>query len=961
MKNRHLLFQFIALICGAGLFLTAVSWIEKYENGWDSLKGKTVKEGVTGASDYLFNLRKNQVTGMVDLNDVLKARTQVEMAGPSPRNLELQWQELGPDNFAGRTRALLIDSRDGSGKTLFAGSVSGGIWKTTNGGQTWNKVNGSEDNPNISCLVQTSNGTIYAGTGEYFISTADEISRFNGFISKGIYRSTDGENFEVIPSSVPDIQEGTASMWAFVNKLAVDQGSGRIYAALNGGLVYSDDGFATFAFARSNDGQDLDTTATDVDVASNGLVVAAVGNWCYISENGAPSNFVNQSLRYYQSPDTLINENKLPRDLIARIEFAIAPSNSDVIYAMTASAGDGDHQLTYGELEGIYLSEDKGQNWMVAGPGGSDEFNVLGQFGVFLGFYNNTITVHPTDPFTVLVGGIDMWQGSKVNGTGYYNWAKKSSSIFDLFPTYIHSNHHIYVYNQQNPEVCYAGSDGGVFVTDDGFNTFRAINRQIVTSQFYSVGYGNEGKVIGGTQGNGIIYLDMQGNTPETGVQIVSGINAGYQDISMIMPNCFILSGQALDMIRSDDYGQNASPVFIPGSIVNPDAFITPFALWECFNNQNSRDSVTFVTEQSYQAGEVIRVESYNNDYPFDYVTPVDVANGEAITVQDIISTRFFLPVKNAVYISKEVLDFTKEPEFFKIAVIQGTPLCIAYSKDANYVYVGTETGLVYRIANLAFAYNLETADVSSTSCVVATTLIKDFAGRAVTSLAVDPNNDNHVIVTLGNYGNTDYVYRTTNAIDSLPAFASIQGNLPHLPVYSSLIEMSSSNRLIIGTEYGIWTTGNPGENTTWARENNGMGDVPVFMLRQQLLSQWPINNYGVIYAASFGRGLFKSENFVGIDDFDHTSPLVEQQIQLYPNPADDQVNVSFELDHSGTVQLQLFDLNGRKIFDVIKMENAIAGDYIIPVDCQDLRPGTYIIHMIAGNKSASSKFVVVR
>jgi hypothetical protein len=177
--------------------------------------------GIADASAYLQILRSNQHTGIVDIRDVLNARAQVEkFSGQSARNLNLLWQELGPDNYAGRTRALLIDSRDATGKTVYAGSISGGIWKSLNGGQTWSKINGFEDNPNISCMVQASDGTIYAGTGEYFLSVTDGISRFAGFVGKGIYRSTNGDQFSVIPSTVPDVGEGTASLWAYVNKLA---------------------------------------------------------------------------------------------------------------------------------------------------------------------------------------------------------------------------------------------------------------------------------------------------------------------------------------------------------------------------------------------------------------------------------------------------------------------------------------------------------------------------------------------------------------------------------------------------------------------------------------------------------------------------------------------------------------------------------------------------------------------
>ncbi|MBP6977214.1 MAG: T9SS type A sorting domain-containing protein [Bacteroidales bacterium] len=962
MKIRNLLFHLVAIICGVGLVLLTASWII----GFHYTDEDNEKDGgqVQSASAYLLSLRSNQLTGTVDMKDVLQAREQVaKLADKATRATALEWVELGPDNFGGRTRALLIDSRDASGMTVYAASVSGGIWKTVNGGQTWDRVNGFEENPNVVCMIQTSNGDIYAGTGEYFVSPDDKISMYSGFIGRGIFLSTDGNNFAVIPSTIPMQSEGTTSLWAYINRLAVDANSGRIYAATSGGLIYTEDSFSTHAFAKTSSGEILDTVATDVDIASNGLVVASVASHCYVSASGNPSGFVDQSTRYYSAPDTIVNDNKLPRDNIARLELAVAPSNGDVIYAMAASGNDAVHQLEFGELEGIYLSEDKGENWMIIGPGGSNSFNVFGNGADYYGFYNNTLAVHPSDPFMILAGGIDMWKGEKVNGTGFYSWGKLSSSLPATY-TYIHSSHHIYVYHTANPTVCYIGTDGGIFLTDDDFSSFRAINRQYNTCEFYSVGFDPKGYPIGGAQGNGIIYLNHEGNTPETGAQMGFSdlaMNGGYQEISMIMPNCYILSGQAMNLVRSDDYGKNFSPVFIPVSIINPNAFLTPLILWESFNNQNSRDSVSFIADQNYSANDTLIVHSANNDVPFVYVTPQEISKGTEIRVKDVVSTRFFLAVQSGVYMTTQVLDFTQEPLFYKIASIEGIPLCIASSNDANYVYVGTDGGNVYRIANLALAYNTETADVSSTSCIVSTSLVATYANRSVTSIAVDPNNPEHVVVTLGNYGNTDYVYRSTNALDSLPSFTSIQGNLPKMPVYSSLIELNSSDRIILGTEFGIWSTDNADMNTVWSNENEGMGNVPVFMLRQQRIGQYPIANYGVIYAATFGRGLFQSVNFVGMDELNPEESNPAETLRIYPNPASDQLYISYTLSEQAAVTLEIFDLNGHNVMTIQPSSQVSAGEHLLPLSVNKLGTGTYVLIFKSGNQVKTSKLIIMR
>jgi hypothetical protein len=104
--------------------------------------------------------------------------------------------------------------------------------------------------------------------------------------------------------------------------------------------------------------------------------------------------------------------------------------------------------------------------------------------------------------------------------------------------------------------------------------------------------------------------------------------------------------------------------------------------------------------------------------------------------------------------------------------------------------YIGTESGNVFRISNLTYANSAATASITSALCVVSTQQIKSFPNRTITSISVDPKNPQHIIVTLGNYGFDEYVYNIDNALDSLPTFTSVQGNLPLGPVYSSLIEL---------------------------------------------------------------------------------------------------------------------------------------------------------------------------
>lgn len=125
-----------------------------------------VKDEAKGAAAWLHALRANQTTGEVDPQDVLAARSAIEQKRSSFKTsaLNLQWQEMGPMNIGGRTRTLFIDPDNPS--TIFTGSVSGGLFRSTTAGSSWQLVNGDASNQAITGITKTVNGDYYVCTGE---------------------------------------------------------------------------------------------------------------------------------------------------------------------------------------------------------------------------------------------------------------------------------------------------------------------------------------------------------------------------------------------------------------------------------------------------------------------------------------------------------------------------------------------------------------------------------------------------------------------------------------------------------------------------------------------------------------------------------------------------------------------------------------------------------------------------
>jgi len=1026
MKKRILPYGFVTLLIAG---FTAFFFISATENevtgtGNDAVGGN----GIVNAKEYLAKIRNNQITGVLDPKDELKVREQIKERATlkSSSTNDLNWIEMGPDNIGGRTRALIFDNRDPNGNTIYAAGVTGGVFKTVNFGATWQKVNTSGGNLYVSCMIQDKNGTIYVGTGEGFsaekYTALGEMGYAGGFIGTGIYKSDSDDNFSLVTGTEPQANDDQVD-WAYINEIAIGS-DGKLWAATNTGLkVRTSNGWSTASYTDTTGAvTDLSGLAFDVKAGSEGVVVVAVDGRGYVSSSGSADGFVGFSYGL---------DNQLPDNGVGRIEFAIAPSDNDIIYALATSTSNN-------SLHNVYMSDDGGTNWEVIGPGGSEYLNLLGSTVTYVnsdnstveetyyqGDFDNTLIVFPNDPYKILAGGVDMWVGYRANGSGYYNWTKKSTGttgksigvngedISVYSPIYAHNDHHFYAFRPTDANQIVIGTDGGVFlcnISDNDF-AFQNMNKQYNVTQFYSIGITSQTTVVaGGTQDNGTILIDGNYAIPSTGIALwnddgfnfpnggdggfcaISNIWAKKTGIGVTPPPIFYskspLPNNALStqFRRSETMGFDYASKFLSSDITSEN-FLTPMVLWECYNNENSRDSVDFVAHKAYASGDQVIIRSNNYKCPFDYTLPVAMNKDDTLKVRDIISTKLFIATTDKIWMTKQALTFSVDPQWFLISDnnhygVEGDPQCVAYSADANYIWVGTQQGKLYRIANVAYAYNYDLADVRSNSCIIATDAISLNGDntQVITSIAVDPLDANKVLVTLGNYGNTDYVFYSDNALSDSPDFVSVQGDLPQMPVYSSVLEMHPDDVAVIGTEKGVWVSDDVASGE-WYQASNEMNDVPVFALKQQYLfkntftititdpgtgqESWEIypgiENSGMIYAATYGRGIFRCETFgeVGYDEPGTDNKSVSQ-ISIYPNPVVTSATVAFNLDKNSNVKLNIYDIQGR-IVKSVSSNNLQSGHQTITINVNDLNRGTYIVRLSAGSKYATSKFIIIK
>ncbi|MFN3950773.1 MAG: T9SS type A sorting domain-containing protein [Thermaurantimonas sp.] len=1008
------------------------------------------KDNARGAAEWLHAIRANQITGVVDPADEIQAQQEHSKFMSRAAGLGLSWVELGPDNIGGRTRAFLQDKDNAS--LMFAGGVSGGLYRSTNAGVSWTPVNIMQENLAVVSICQTENGNIYYGTGESMYYGPFGTGA-GGILGQGIFKSTDrGLTFQQLSSTVPT-PNSTGADWVAVGAMVPLKGQqDGLLVGTNRGIRYSLDGGQTWTNPIS--GPTGTIRCTDLSQDKDGGVWASIGMRTFYSPDGI-NNWTEIS-----KPSNQAGPTDLPVENGERAIVAVSPQDPNYVYVVTCDAQRN--------FQRAFRSTNKGQTWTVIGQR-STTFNPIdqGQFAMML-------YVSPINRDKIFVGGLHLWEWSLTGG-----WKQISSSFKSpTNPFYVHVDQHRMVGNRLNGAILYATNDGGVFRSmDDGF-TWTEVNIGYVTTQFYSVSFSFDGEIMGGTQDNGTLYVNQEGNTTRSGFRTnfiefrgaLRDGDGGYAEISQLDKRVQFKAMQYGILGRSNTYGltytdfydfpkmdpnnqsTGLSPAFAP--------FVTPFLLWENVNDPFSWDSLWFVANPAtlslgfgqnrrdfsgtlprpqapaifipesfqiiiafdtvksnnqgvlsspliengnfnattgefsvrfkqgvtpeilvkcnvrYTAGSVLAIESKTLRQKFNYTLTAPLEALDSVKIQDPVQSMFFVGLNSqanlvgGLFMTREALDFTKTPRWVRLGHFgTGTQVsALAVSKDGDVLFVGTNNGQLIRFTNLKHSRDSVSADLANANRQLQQATIRTFPGRYITSIAINPDNPNRVVVTLGNYGNQDYIFYSNNALAASPTFAVKSGNMPKFPVYSSVINYQNPNQVLVGTEYGIYSTADiTAATVVWNRENEGMGNVPVFMLRQQRVGidkqtgDWVS---GRIYAGTHGRGMFLTSTLstIGIKEHgeDNQTPL-KTALPLYPNPAFGFTNVELSLSKSSQVEFIIRDLTGKTVkrlrFDQIHPEVKS-----MRIDVSDLRAGTYVVELYSdANFTGSSKLIIAK
>ncbi|MGA0818602.1 MAG: WD40/YVTN/BNR-like repeat-containing protein, partial [Schleiferiaceae bacterium] len=436
-----------ALISGSAVLLTgaavALQMSSAPEARQYTFRDDLAQGRFAGYNEYLHMLRANQVTGEIDPAAVEAAWAQLLQTAQKTNTLN--WESRGPDNHGGRTRAMLVDRNNSN--IVYAGSVGGGLYRSTNGGASWNVVSDPGANQAVGSICQAANGDIYYGTGEIWLGYGGTGQNTTpNFAGRGVYKSTDGVNFVQIASTLPANNSASAAWTSVADIEAHPTDANTIFAATNGGFMKTTDGGATWT-------QLLSGNITDFAISATGTLYVAQAGRTMKSTDGSTFTEVSSAI---------VTSTSLPRRAGGRIRYSVSPQDDNYVYCV---------QTNGSALAAVYRSTNGGSTWSMIGQKGANFdplCNGVGADRYCQGIFDLLLTVSAKDKDFVWLGGITLWQWSATGG-----WVQASTlNDFAGNPFYLHADSHELIVDPSNPDVVFASNDGGVFKSTNHGSTW---------------------------------------------------------------------------------------------------------------------------------------------------------------------------------------------------------------------------------------------------------------------------------------------------------------------------------------------------------------------------------------------------------------------------------------------------------------------------------------------------------
>jgi hypothetical protein len=513
---------------------------------------KTTPEGTTYRADYK-----------------LRALSQARASRRGPA-VVLPWVARGPANVSGRSRAIVVDPGDTTHNTWFVATVGGGIWKTSNGGVSWQDKTPELGTLSTTCLAMCASqpDVMYAGTGMGYGRIVDlEGSGIWKTLDRGetwtqLASTADGQilpaiNRIVVDPANPDVLVVCSnSTFSHLGTKGGSRVSG-IFRSTDGGANWTQTFFPDAVFGTTTDNRVQQIVADPTNFQRLYATVNEVGvvrsidggqNWLVSADDFAlPSDIgVPTSGGFGLAGITV------------RTEMAIAPSDPNRLYAAVERPRG---------IADLYMSQDAGLNWSLVADlsGDPNWFNAFGASGATsyqAGWFDNTIAVHPYDEDVVFVGGVNVYRLDIIPETNRRNSTVIGWWLNNGTASFVHADHHwieiVPINEATNNFWILEANDGGMGVSRNGGQSFTQLTG-MGTTQFYGADKApGVDRYFGGMQDNGTWMSGLSAGSAWNFLLGGDGFEVAFhgEDASKML-----YGSQFNGIVRSTDGGNSFSPV----------------------------------------------------------------------------------------------------------------------------------------------------------------------------------------------------------------------------------------------------------------------------------------------------------------------------------------------------------------------------------------------------------------
>lgn len=809
------------------------------------------------------------------------------------------WTRRGPYQIGGRTRAFAIDIKNKD--RILAGASSGGLWLTEDGGKTWNKISDPLHNHSISALVQDTRpgkeNIWYYGTGERIASKL----RFGN----GIYKSVDnGLTWVKLVAADVKNEFSWDSSYDYIYRLVINPAApdslDELYVAGSlSGIYKSRDGGESFEQVLGSNISNNNSYVSDISVSKTGVFYATMSG--FRTTNSAIDSINYQAIYkgLYRSIDGDNWINITPDDYSKyynRVVLDINPSNENEVYFFaqtyksgiitTNSRGDS---LYHSLFRYNYIDGDG------AGAGGkwenlSDNLPKTGIVRHQLNSqrsYNMVFRVHPNNSDIVYLGAVNLYRYT--NAVNSEEWEIVGGTCIDNTCDYFyrypnhHSDVHELIFDRENPNLLYSGTDGGLHKTEDNqaeLVEWQSLNNGYVVTQFYDIGidHADNGNmsVVGGMQDNGTAYTNSEDTEHHwTEVLRADGFNCELAD-----NNEFIITSQ------------NYS--------IQPKIRIWKSELDENGNVIKKR-RIDPVGGEDFQWNTPLALDPLDNNILY-------IAGGRYVWKQKDLSSIVLDDSKDSLSQGWVRFDSTLVEHFDDNEnILRETISAIEPTKDgSNKFYYGTSLGYVYRIDDVT-KDNPKVININNDMKI----------GNNISCIAADPYDSDKVFVVFSNF-NAPSIFYSENAGES---WTNVGGSLENdgisggpAVLWLEILPIGENRIYLAGTSNGLFiTTILDGKSTPWEMESqNFIGNTYIANIDSR-------ESDGFVAIGSYANGIYSG--FINELPKKPNPPMP----QFPPNGyklAMDTLTFKWETGNSGFDYLEISD--SEDFNEVISKENLV-------------------------------------